>query len=340
MPQPFDALLVVSFGGPEGPDDVLPFLQNVLRGRNVPEQRMREVAEHYQQFGGVSPINAQNRALIAAVETELARRGWRLPVYWGNRNWHPMLADTLRDMQRAGVQRALAFVTSAFSSYSSCRQYHEDLARAREAVGGGAPEIHKLRPFFNHPGFVDPMTERIRQALMQVPAERRAATEVVFTAHSIPLAMAQGCDYEVQLGDIARAISGDLGLAHWHLAYQSRSGPPTQPWLEPDVCDYLRERHAAHALQDVVVAPLGFISDHMEVVYDLDTEVRQLCDELGIHFVRAATVGTHPRFVEMICELIEEGQGWRDDRPACGTLPPRPDACRPDCCPSGRPARA
>src|SRR5215207_7696565 len=245
MNQPYDALLVVSFGGPEGMDDVMPFLANVLRGRNVPESRMREVAHHYELFGGVSPINGQNRRLISALERELEREGPRLPVYWGNRNWHPLLADTLRRMRDDGVKNALAFVTSAYSSYSGCRQYREDVERAREAVGEGAPVVEKLRAFFNHPGFVGPNAGNLGAALEQIPAGRRAGAAVAFTAHSIPSAMAAGCDYERQLLETCRLVADAAGAGRWRLVFQSRSGPPTQPWLEPDILDHLRELKGA-----------------------------------------------------------------------------------------------
>jgi ferrochelatase len=331
MNQPYDALLVVSFGGPEGMDDVMPFLANVLRGRNVPESRMREVAHHYALFGGVSPINGQNRRLIAALEQELESEGPRLPVYWGNRNWHPMLADTLRQMRDEGIRNALAFVTSAYSSYSGCRQYREDIERARAAVGEGAPQVEKLRAFYNHPGFVGPNVENLRAALGQIPEERRAAARVAFTAHSVPAAMAAGCDYERQLLETCRLTASGAGAAHWRLVFQSRSGPPTQPWLEPDICDHLRALKGEGA-EDVVVAPVGFISDHMEVLYDLDTEARQLSEEIGINMVRAATVGTHPEFVRMIRELIIERLDPAAPRRALGTFAPSHDVCPVDCC--------
>src|SRR5215204_4765953 len=331
MNQTFDALLVVSFGGPEGMDDVLPFLANVLRGRNVPESRMREVAHHYELFGGVSPINGQNRRLIAALEQELENRGPRLPVYWGNRNWHPMLADTLRQMRDDGIRNALAFITSAYSSYSGCRQYREDIERAREAVGEGAPRVEKLRAFYNHPGFVGPNVENLRAALGQIPGEGRAHAHVAFTAHSVPAAMAAGCDYERQLLETCRLVAEGAGAEHWRLVFQSRSGPPTQAWLEPDICDHLRALKG-EGVGDVVVAPVGFISDHMEVLYDLDTEARQLSEELGVNMVRAATVGIHPRFVSMIRELILERTG-AGPRLALGLHGPSHDVCPQDCCP-------
>ena len=334
MNQPFDALLVVSFGGPEGMDDVMPFLANVLRGRNVPESRMREVAHHYELFGGVSPINGQNRRLISALERELEETGPRLPVYWGNRNWHPMLADTLRRMRDDGIKRALAFVTSAYSSYSGCRQYREDVERARATVGDGAPRVEKLRAFFNHPGFVGPNVSNLRAALAEIPEERRAAARVAFTAHSIPEAMAAGCEYERQLLETCRLVAEGAGRASWRLVFQSRSGPPTQPWLEPDICDHLRALKD-EGVADVVVAPVGFISDHMEVLYDLDTEARQVSEETGLNMIRAATVGTHPEFVRMIRELILERLDPTVPRRSLGTFGPSPDVCPVDCCLSG-----
>ncbi len=334
LPQPYDALIVVSFGGPEGMDEVIPFLANVLRGRNVPEARMREVAHHYELFGGVSPLNGQNRLLIDALKEELGREGPRLPVYWGNRNWHPLLADTLRRMRDNGVKRALAFVTSAYSSYSGCRQYREDIARAQEAVGDGAPRVEKLRAFYNHPGFVGPNVENLRAALGRVPAERRASARVAFTAHSIPAAMAAGCDYERQLLETCRLTASGAGAPGWRLVFQSRSGPPTQPWLEPDICEHLRALKV-EGVTDVVVAPVGFISDHMEVLYDLDTEARQVSEEIGLNMIRAATVGTHPQFVGMIRELILERLNLAVPRRALGTLGPSHDVCPADCCLSG-----
>ena len=337
MAETFDALLVVSFGGPEGMGDVMPFLENVLRGRNVPAERMREVAHHYEMFGGVSPINAQNRALIAALERELGEKGPRLPVYWGNRNWHPMLADTLRRMHDEGVRSALAFVTSAYSSYSGCRQYREDIERARAEVGDGAPRVEKLRAFFNHPGFVGPNVEHVRAALDEIPADRRGSAHLAFTAHSIPSAMAANCDYQEQLLETCMLVAEGAGHPRWRLVFQSRSGPPTQSWLGPDICDYLRGLQAEGA-RDVVVSPVGFISDHMEVLYDLDTEARQVAAELGLNLVRAATVGTHPAFVSMIRELILERLDPAAPRRALGLFPPRRDDCAPDCClPAARP---
>ncbi|HLX46510.1 MAG TPA: ferrochelatase [Bryobacteraceae bacterium] len=297
----YDALLVVSFGGPEKHEDVIPFLENVLRGRNVPRERMLEVAQHYYHFDGRSPINDQNRELVAALRNAVG-----IPVYWGNRNWHPLLIDTIREMRKDGVNRAIAYTTSAFGSYSGCRQYLEDLQRARAAVGEGAPWIEKILPFPDHPRFIEAMTDRVRTALTELPHGR-----LVFTAHSIPVAMAQSSPYVEQLESACAAVAQAVGRDEWKLVYQSRSGSPTQPWLEPDICAYLRENSS-----DTIIVPIGFLSDHMEVLYDLDTEARAICDELGIRMVRAGTAGTHPAMIRMIAELIEK----------------EPGACRPDCC--------
>ncbi|HAW31583.1 MAG TPA: ferrochelatase, partial [Planctomycetaceae bacterium] len=318
MSNSYDAIMVVSFGGPEGPDDVIPFLENVLRGKNVPRERMLEVAEHYQHFGGVSPINEQNRALIRALEQELAEHGPQLPVYWGNRNWDPLLTDTLSLMKADGIKRALAFFTSTFSSYSGCRQYREDIQRAQKEVGTGAPEVDKLRVFFNHPGFIEATVSRTREALEQIPEERRGQATILYSAHSIPMVMAAGCRYEVQLLESARLVSERLGTHPWHLVYQSRSGPPQQPWLEPDICDFIRELGAKGEVKDLVIVPIGFVSDHMEVLFDLDTEAKDVSQELGINMVRAKTVGVHPRFITMIRELIVERMSGTTDRPALG----------------------
>src|ERR1043165_6298641 len=268
----YDALLVVSFGGPEGMDDVMPFLENVLRGRNVPRERMLGVARHYEMFGGVRPINQQNRNLIAALKEGLKREGPEVPIYWGNRNWHPLLADTLRQMSGDGVQNALAFVTSAYSSYSSCRQYRQNIADAQAEVGPDAPRIDKLRTFYNHPLFIEANVEHVREALNGLEDPY-----LVFTAHSIPDAMATNCEYADQLKETGGLIAAALGIERWRMAYQSRSGPATQPWLGPDICDCLRELNA-EGTDSVVVAPIGFVSDHMEVVYDLDLEGQTLAD--------------------------------------------------------------
>ncbi len=337
---PYDALLVVSFGGPEGPDDVIPFLENVLRGRDVPRARLEEVAEHYFHFGGVSPLNAQNRALIQALEQELRAHGLELPIYFGNRNWHPLLPDTLRQMAADGVRRALAFFTSAYSSYSGCRQYRENLLAAQAAVGAQAPRLDRLRFFFNHPLFVQANAERLAQALDRFPPERRDRVTLAFTAHSLPMEMARHSAYVAQLQETIRLVLAHLELPNpWDLVYQSRSGPPHQPWLEPDILDHM-EALAAQGVADLVIAPIGFLSDHMEILYDLDTEAMAKGEELGMQVVRAATVGTHPLFVAMIRELIQERiaaeRGENPVRRALGTMGINPDQCPPDCCLPGR----
>jgi protoporphyrin/coproporphyrin ferrochelatase len=330
----YDAILVVSFGGPEAREDVIPFLENVLRGRNVPRERLLAVAEHYYHFGGRSPINQQTSNLIAALEAELAAHGPKLPVYWGNRNWHPMLPDTLGKMKEHGIHRALALVTSAFSSYSGCRQYRENIARAQAAVGPGAPEVEKLRVFFNHPRFIEATIDRIQDALKMVPAQARENVQVVYTAHSIPMSMANSSDYVPQLEEARRLVSGGLGIVNDALVYQSRSGTPGQPWLEPDVLDHLRDVKARNLASAVIIVPIGFISDHMEVLYDLDVEARQLCDSLELSMMRAKTVGVHPKFVAMIRELILERIDPLTERRALGSLGPREDLCAQDCCPA------
>ena len=312
----YDALVIVSFGGPEKREDVIPFLENVLRGRNVPRERMLQVAEHYYRFNGRSPINDQNRALIDALRPVI-----QLPIYWGNRNWHPMLRDTVRQMRDDGIKHAVAFVTSAFGSYSGCRQYTEDIARARAAAGEAAPRIDKIRPFSNHPKFIEAMTDRVRAALSELPHGR-----LVFTAHSVPQSMADASPYVGELERASAAVASAVGRNYWKLVYQSRSGPSpqpaqrsgppaspgsegaprpvpalVQPWLEPDICDYLREIRS-----DAIVVPIGFLSDHMEVLYDLDTEARAVCEELGVKMVRAGTAGTHPKMIEMIAEMVNQ----------------------------------
>jgi len=333
----YDAILLVSFGGPECNADVLPFLENVLRGRNVPRERMLQVAEHYYLFGGKSPINDQNRALIAALRNELKTHGPDLPTYWGNRNWHPMLADTLRQMKSDGVKRAIAFATSAYSSYSSCRQYRENIAAAQAAAGEGAPVVDKLRPFYNHPLFIDANVDHVREALDRIPADRRTSARIAYTAHSIPVGMSQTCNYHRQLLEVGRLVSEALGRTPDPLVFQSRSGPASQPWLEPDILDHLREIRREGAT-DVVIAPIGFVSDHMEVIYDLDTEARLLCNELGLKMERAATAGTHPKFVRMIRELIVERMDQSAAKQVVGIYPANLDVCLVDCCPA--PARA
>ena len=313
----FDAFLLLSFGGPEKHADVLPFLENVTRGRNVPRERLLEVAEHYYHFDGISPINDQCRALLTELHLEL-------PIYWGNRNWHPFLTATMRQMMADGRKKILAFPTSAFSSYSGCRQYREDVAKAQAEIGDDAPEVVTVRRFFNHPLFIEVMAEALRSALAERPGAK-----IIFTAHSVPLSMANSSPYVEQLMESARLIAGE---SDWRLAYQSRSGPPQIPWLEPDILDVLREEQSL-GTTDVVVQPIGFLSDHMEVMYDLDYEAKHLADELGLGFTRAATAGTHPKFVQMIGELVEEYTHGAAAR-AVGNLAARPPVCPPNCCPA------
>jgi protoporphyrin/coproporphyrin ferrochelatase len=345
----YDAFLLVSFGGPEGPDDVMPFLENVTRGRGIPPERLAAVAEHYHAFGGVSPINQQCRDLLAAVRADFAANGLSLPLYWGNRNWSPYLTDTVRAMADDGVRRAVAFVTSAYSSYSSCRQYLDDIERARAAVGPDAPRIDKIRRFFNHPGFIEPFAANARAALASLPAGVREDAHLVFTAHSIPVAMADssgpsgGRRYVTELTEAARLIAERVGAARhpWTLAYQSRSGPPSQPWLEPDVRDHLTEL-AKSGTVAVVVIPVGFVSEHMEVVHDLDLEAAHTADCLGLAFARAATPTAHPRFASMVTELVRERLALPDDpgpagEPAfLGTMGMPSQECPAGCCGGSR----
>ena len=333
--RPYDALLLVSFGGPEGPDDVLPFLRNVTAGRGVPPARLEEVAQHYLGFGGVSPINGQNRALLAALRDDFAVAGLDLPVYWGNRNWQPMLADTLGQMRDDGVHHAIAFLTSAYASYSSCRQYLDAIEQARAQVGPGAPRVDRLRQYFNHPGFVEPTVDAVRAALDSLPPEQADRAHLAFVAHSIPLAMnaasgPAGDAYTAQLASLVELVTAAVGGHASSLSYCSRSGSPSVPWLEPDIADRLDEI-AATGANAVVVVPIGFVSDHMEVVYDLDTEAAQHAAARDLAFARAATVGTEPRFVAMVRELVLERMGEVAPR-WLGTLGPAHDVCPPDCC--------
>ncbi|MEX5707964.1 ferrochelatase [Parafrankia sp. FMc6] len=342
-----DALLLVSFGGPEGPEDVLPFLRNVTRGRGVPEARLAEVVAHYDRFGGRSPINDQNRALLAALRERLAP----MPVYWGNRNWQPYLADAVARMRADGVRRAACFVTSAFASYSGCRQYREDLAAALEQVGPGAPDLVKLRLFFDHPGFVEPMVDHCVRALATLPVAVRDEARLVFTAHALPRSQAaasgpDGGAYERQLraaaGVIAQRVAARVGTRHeWQVAYCSRSGPPGVPWLEPDVNDALAAL-ADGGARAAVIVPVGFVSDHMEVVYDLDVEAVRTASERGLAVARAGTVGTDPRFVAMVADLVAERRSPEWERPALSGEGPSHDVCPLHCCDPGarRPAAA
>jgi ferrochelatase len=341
----YDAVLVMSFGGPEGPEDVIPFMENVTRGRGIPRERLVEVSGHYERFGGVSPINGHNRELIAALGEELAGRGIDLPIYWGNRNWHPMIGDTVEQMRDDGIRRAVAFVTSVFSSYSGCRQYREDMARACAAAGGDAPVIDKIRVAYDHPGFVAAMVEGVATALDTLRGPGVTDPDLVFSAHSIPMSMASTSRYVEQLHEAARLVSEGVaavtGRAHpWQVVYQSRSGAPGQPWLEPDVGDHL-EALARTGRPGAVVVPVGFVSDHMEVVWDLDTQAAERAAAVGLPMVRSATVGTHPRWVSAVADLIVERitalAGGDPVRAALGRLGVRPDVCPADCCPA--PAR-
>ncbi len=338
MHAPYDALLIVGFGGPEGPDEVMPFLENVTRGKPVPRERLLEVAEHYQHFGGVSPINQQVRDLIQVLRPELIRRGIDLPIFWGNRNWHPLLTETVEAMVDVKIQRVLAFVLAGFSSYSSCRQYRENIEAARQAAGPAVPAIDKVRVFFNHPDFIEATTDRVANAIARLPNEGRDAAHIAFTAHSIPMLMADNCQYAVQLTETARLVAErlDIPADQWRVVYQSRSGRPTDPWLEPDILDHLRALKE-QSVSQVVIAPIGFLSDHIEVLYDLDDEAAKLSQELGLTMVRAGTVGTHPKFVSMIVELIAERlateSGTECNRPAIGVCGPSHDVCPAECCP-------
>ncbi|HWE54555.1 MAG TPA: ferrochelatase [Acidimicrobiales bacterium] len=315
----FDAVLLLSFGGPDGPADVMPFLGNVLRGRPVPPERVEQVASHYMRFGGRSPINDQNRALMDALTEEFARSGRRRRLYWGNRNWKPYLADTVAAMRDDGVERVVVFATSAYSSYSSCRQYLDDLERARNQVGAGAPTLVKIRPYFDHPGFVTPLAEGLRRAVAAAPA----GSPVLMTAHSIPESMAASCAYESQLRTTAGLVADAAGVASWQLVYQSRSGSPAQPWLGPDVLDAIARMPPA--TDGVVVTPIGFVSDHMEVVYDLDTQAAEAARGRDMVLVRSPTPGTHPAFVRMVGQLIEELESGTDRHP---------HLCHEGCCPA------
>ncbi len=335
----YDAILFVSFGGPEGREDVIPFLENVLRGRNVPRERMLAVAEHYYHFDGISPINQQNRELISAVTDGLRERGVNLPVYWGNRNWSPMLTDTVAQMKADGIKRAIAFVTAAISSYSSCRQYRQNIMDACVAAGDDAPVIDKIRVFYNHPDFIAANVIRVQDAVGKLPDAAQSDYRILFTAHSIPMSMANNCSYVNQLNESCRLIAEKLGLRQeqWQLCYQSRSGRPEDPWLEPDILDVINTI-PEQSSQGVVVVPIGFLSDHMEVLFDLDIEAADLCQTRQIAMQRAGTVGTHPQFVEMVTKLILERLQPTTIRESIGNYGPSWDVCPTNCCPA--PARS
>lgn len=325
----FDSVLIASFGGPYRRDDVRPFLENVTAGRDVPAARLAKVEEQYIRLGGASPINQQTRELAQALGDELAKRQIALPVYVGNRNWHPFFADALGAMKQAGHSRAVCLLTSAFSSYSGCRQYAEDIERAAVELAE-APQITRTRVYFNHPGFLNAVAARIDEA--RQGAGINSSTPTLFTAHSLPVSMADACAYEEQLRDAAKTIASQTGCGPYEIAYQSRSGPPSVPWLEPSVEDALAALGSRDA-NVVLVVPLGFVSDHTEVIYDLDVLARSAAARHGITLVRARTVGCHPTFVGALADLVDEAAGVVTVRPTLGLLGPRPDACVAGCCP-------
>ena len=353
--QPYDAVLLLSFGGPDRPEDVMPFLENVTRGRGIPRERLDSVAEHYLHFGGRSPINDCNRDLLKGLRSELDRRGLAgVGLYWGNRNWAPYLVDALREAHLDGVRSLAVVVTSAYASYSGCRQYREDLAEALAVLRGEgrALSVDKIRHYYNHPGFVEPTVDAVLAGFAQLPESARTGARVVFVTHSVPLAMNQASgqadgSYLAQHQDVVRLVIERVAGVVGHrpaadLVYCSRSGPPAQPWLEPDINDHLRAVRQ-DGVPGVVVVPIGFVSDHMEVVYDLDTEARQTADTLGLPFVRVPTVGDDPRFVAGLIDLVLERasaeRGLSPRRPALGALGASHDVCPAHCCRNLRAAR-
>jgi protoporphyrin/coproporphyrin ferrochelatase len=345
----YDAILLMSFGGPEGPDDVMPFLENVTRGRDVPRERLEEVSHHYLALGGVSPINDQNRELLSHLKDEMARRNHSLPIYWGNRNWDPYIADVLKQMDADGVRTVLMLATSAYSSYSGCRQYREDLGMALTNTGlAGTMKVDKLRHYFDHPGFITPFIEGLVEALTASSAAGHSpqTTHIFFTTHSIPNAMGEssgppgrfdgvGGAYVAQhlaAAELVVAGAKEHGITTpaWSLVYQSRSGPAHVPWLEPDINDALRDAKES-GMTCAIVVPLGFVSDHVEVIWDLDNEAKETCDELGVHMLRVATPGTHPLFVSGLVDLIEARMA-DETGVALSSLGPWPSVCAPGCC--------
>jgi ferrochelatase len=355
-PVAYDAILLAGFGGPEGQDDVIPFLRNVTRGRGIPEERLEEVAHHYRHFGGVSPINDQNRELKAALEAELASRGLDLPVLWGNRNWNPYLKDALTEANERGLKKVIAIATSAYSSYSSCRQYREDFAGALEETGlQGSIQIDKVRQFFDHPGFVEPFIEGVRTGLAEIEQkvpgiDPATEVEILFSTHSIPSVDAaksgpaergfgEGGAYAAQHLAVAEVVAQAAadGVVRWQLVYQSRSGPPSMPWLEPDINDAIAEL-PAKGIRAVIIVPLGFVSDHMEVLWDLDNEAMESSEEAGLVAVRVSTPGTHHAYVKGLVDLVLERRDGVpvEQRPAMTKLGPWYDVCRPGCCENAR----
>ena len=334
----YDAILVLSFGGPEKREDVIPFLENVLRGKPVPRERLLEVAEHYYHFDGISPINDQCRVLIRDLRVELDANGISLPIYWGNRNWEPFLNETVLQMKKDGVRKAITYVTSGFSCYSGCRQYRENIIAALQQPEAEGLHVDKLRVFYNHPDFIAVLTERVGAALAELAPTDQGSVKIAFTAHSIPMGMAKTSDYEKQLKETCRLVAESLSIpqSQWDLVYQSRSGRPEDPWLEPDILDHLASLKES-GVTNVVISPVGFLSDHMEVLYDLDDEARKFCDEEGIRMVRAGTPGNHPRFITMIRKLIQERNAGCS-KECTGLFPANHDVCPTDCCPApGRP---
>ena len=333
----FDSLLLLSFGGPENSDDVMPFLRNVTAGRGVPDERLAVVAEQYELFGGKSPINELNQQLLCALNEELASRGYEMATFWGNRNWHPFVTDTIADLKSLGHTSTVCLVTSAFSSYSGCRQYHEDLDRARNEVPG-APNIERVRVYWDHPDFLGTAAELLAES--RDAAGLSSETPVLHSAHSLPLSMAANCDYQQQLNEAAAIVNELAGMrGPYEVVFQSRSGPPSVPWLTPDIDQRIHEL-AEQGTQELLVHPLGFVADHMEVLFDLDTQSAAAAKEAGVKMVRTPTVGTHPRFVSMLVDLVEEAAGLRADRPSLSKSGPRPDKCNSQCCPAPiRPGR-
>ncbi|MEC7564283.1 MAG: ferrochelatase [Planctomycetota bacterium] len=328
MSPTYDALMLLSFGGPEGPDDVMPFLRNVTRGKDVPESRLLQVAEHYLQFGGVSPINEQNRLLIDELRAALDQRGNPIPILFANRNWHPLLEDTIRNAVDTGFGRILVLVTSAFSSYSGCRQYLEDLERAGSELGDANPIFDKIRPFYNSPGFISAMQDNLSKSIDSLGEARPADVKVLFTAHSIPMDMASNCEYETQLDEACNMVMEVFPEYSWQLVYQSRSGSPARPWLEPDINDVI----GTFDENCIVACPIGFVSDHMEVLFDLDHEAKDLCHQAGKHFARVRSVVTHPLFVNGLVDLVEQRMGRLEAVPVLGTRGALPDECPLGCC--------
>ena len=333
----FDSLLLLSFGGPENSDDVMPFLRYVTAGRVVPDERLEVVADQYELFGGKSPINELNQQLLCALDEELASRGHEMATFWGNRNWHPFVTDTIADLKSLGHTSTVCLVTSAFSSYSGCRQYHEDLDRARNEVPG-APNIERVRVYWDHPDFLGTAAELLAES--RDAAGLSSETPVLHSAHSLPLSMAANCDYQQQLNEAASIVNELAGMrGPYEVVFQSRSGPPSVPWLTPDIDQRIHEL-AEQGTQELLVHPLGFVADHMEVLFDLDTQSAAAAKEAGVKMVRTPTVGTHPRFVSMLVDLVEEAAGLRADSPSLSKSGPRPDKCNSQCCPAPtRPGR-